>query len=171
MFREKLKLFWIDGFLGYSRSHYHCQHHCHIILLIIVIHRAQVIKKALFASIAPLIFLNIIYLSFFFNLLCSLIHEKSNSCVKMVMPVHLKKQCHSFSQVYKNTPSAKDISYKLGYSSVLIKVFWNGWYDFIVAYDIIEIIDWKGRTEYLKHKAGKEFRNLSKIPDLEILRF
>ena len=50
-------------------------------------------------------------------------------------------------------------------------MFWNGWYDFIVAYDIIEIIDWKGRTEYLKHKAGKEFRNLSKIPDLEILRF
>ena len=87
------------------------------------------------------------------------------------MPVHLKKRCHSFSQVYKNTPSAKDISCKLGYSSVLIKMFWNGWYDFIVAYDIIEIIDWKGRTEYLKHKAGKEFRNLSKIPDLEILRF
>lgn len=124
MFREKQKLFRIDGFLGYSRSHYPCQRDC-LIIIVIVIHQAQVIKKALFASTAPLIFLNIICLSFFFffNLLCSLIHEKGNSCVKMVKPVYLRKRCHSFSQVYKNTPSAKDISYKLGYSSMLVKMF------------------------------------------------
>lgn len=159
MFREKQKLFRIDGFLGYSRSHYHCQRDC-LIIIVIVIHQAQVIKKALFASTAPLIFLNIICLSFFFfffNLLCSLIHEKGNSCVKMVKPAYLRKRCHSFSQVYKNTPSAKDISYKLGYPSMLVKMFWNGWYDFIVAYDIIEIIDWKEQNTW-STKLEKNFK-------------
>lgn len=94
---------------------------------------------------------------FFFNLLCSLIHEKGNSCVKMVKPAYLRKRCHSFSQVYKNTPSAKDISYKLGYPSMLVKMFWNGWYDFIVAYDIIEIIDWKEQNTW-STKLEKNFK-------------
>lgn len=97
-----------------------------------------------------------VFLSFFFfNLLCSLIHEKGNSCVKMVKPVYLRKRCHSFSQVYKNTPSAKDISYKLGYSSMLVKMFWNGWH-FIFAYDIIEIIDWKEESTW-STKLEKNF--------------
>lgn len=96
-----------------------------------------------------------VFLFFFFNLLCSLIHEKGNSCVKMVKPVYLRKSCHSFSQVYKNTPSAKDISYKLGYSSMLVKMFWNGWH-FIFAYDIIEIIDWKEQSTW-STKLEKNF--------------
>lgn len=96
-----------------------------------------------------------VFLFFFFNLLCSLIHQKGNSCVKMVKPVYLRKRCHSFSQVYKNTPSAKDISYKLGYSSMLVKMFWNGWH-FIFAYDIIEIIDWKEESTW-STKLEKNF--------------
>lgn len=96
-----------------------------------------------------------VFLFFFFNLLCSLIHQKGNSCVKMVKPVYLRKSCHSFSQVYKNTPSAKDISYKLGYSSMLVKMFWNGWH-FIFAYDIIEIIDWKEQSTW-STKLEKNF--------------
>ena len=114
----------------------------------------SLLLQHLWSSLILFVFLSFF---FFFNLLCSLIHEKGNSCVKMVKPAYLRKRCHSFSQVYKNTPSAKDISYKLGYPSMLVKMFWNGWYDFIVAYDIIEIIDWKEQNTW-STKLEKNFK-------------
>lgn len=81
----------------------------------------------------------------------------------MIKTAHLKKWCHSVIQVYKNTPSAKDIFHKLDYFSMWVKVFWNGWYGFIVADDIMEVMAGKGRTEYMKHKAGKDLQNSSLI--------
>ena len=65
--------------------------------------------------------------------------------------------------MYENTPSAKDISQKLDYFSLWIKMFWNGWYGFIVAYDIIAVIDGKQKTEYSTYKAGKDLRNSSLV--------
>lgn len=81
----------------------------------------------------------------------------------MINTAQLKKWCHSFTQVDKNAPSVKDIFHKLDYFSMWVKMFWNGWYGFIVADDIMDVIDGKGRTEYMKHKAGKYLQNPSLI--------
>lgn len=63
--------------------------------------------------------------------------------------------------MYENTPSAKDIFQKLDYFSLWIKMFWNRWYGFIAAYDIMEVIDGRQKTEYSMHKAGKDLQNSS----------